>query len=292
MSNHISRIIIDRANPLEVYNGIELKMRYRFSKETFLILANDIINSNINNRECPFSSVQQLAIAFRFYATGSFQRVIGDMEELKVNQSTVCRLPREADSLIIQQRFYQIQRFPGCKGAIDGTHIPIINPGGENPEIYRNRKGFFSLNCQPGSVHNLRVFANLAIKEVLEARQHVHVMGDSGYLCKQYLMTPFSNPKNESEIQYNYSLRITRMAVECCFGILKKRFPCLNIPLQTKLQNSIAIIISCFVLHNIALLENDHWEDHEIQNSNEEDGAEAFTNIFGEAKRNQIVDQF
>ena len=190
-------------------------------------------------------------------------------------------------------RFYQIQRFPGCIGAIDGTHIPIINPGGENPEIYRNRKGFFSLNCQViagpskeilsvqwlGSVHASRVFSNSAIKEVLEARQHVHVIGDSGYPCKQYLMTPFSNPKNESEIRYNYSLRSTRMAVECCFGILKKSFPCLNIPLtkRTKLQNSIAIIISCFVLRNIALLENDHWEDNEIQNSNEEDGAEAFT---------------
>ena len=132
-------------------------------------------------------------------------------------------------------RFYQIQRLPGCIGAIDGTHIPIINAGGENPEIYRNRKGFFSLNCQviagplkdilsaciqwSGSVHDSRVFSNSAIKEVLEARQHVHVIGDSGYPCKQYLMTSFSNPKNESEIRYNYSLRSARMAAECCFGI-------------------------------------------------------------------------
>ncbi|XP_065676745.1 putative nuclease HARBI1 [Hydra vulgaris] len=190
MPKHIPRIIINRANPLEVYNGIEFKRCYRFSKETFLILANDIINSNINNRGCPLSSVQQLAIAFRFYATGSFQvsrnsrngirqsylfivlilivflLVIRDLVELKVNQSTACRVvknisiqiankrhqyikfPTEADSLIIRQRFYQIKRFPGCMGAIDGTHIPIIKPGGENPEIYRKRKGFFSLNCQ------------------------------------------------------------------------------------------------------------------------------------------------
>ena len=49
MPNHIPRIIIDRANPLEVYNDIEFKRPYRFSKETFLILANDIINNNVNN---------------------------------------------------------------------------------------------------------------------------------------------------------------------------------------------------------------------------------------------------
>ena len=73
MPNHIPRIIIDRANPLEVYNDIEFKRCHRFSKETFLILANDIINNNVNNQGCPLSSVQQLAIAFRFYATGSFQ---------------------------------------------------------------------------------------------------------------------------------------------------------------------------------------------------------------------------
>ncbi|XP_065652961.1 putative nuclease HARBI1 [Hydra vulgaris] len=144
-----------------------------------------------------------------------------------------------------------------------------------------------------GSVNDSRVFANSAIKEILEARQHVHIIDNSGYPYKQYLMIPFSNAKNESDIRYNYSLRSTRMAVECCLGILKKRFPCLNIPLRTKLLNSIAIIISCFVLHNIALLENDHWEDNEIQNSNKEDGAEAFTrDIFGKAKRNQIVDHF
>ena len=45
-------------------------------------------------------------------------------------------------------RFYQIQRFPGCIGKIDVTHIPIINPGGENVVLYQNRKRFFSLKCQ------------------------------------------------------------------------------------------------------------------------------------------------
>ena len=68
----------------------------------------------------------------------------------------------------------------------------------------------------PGSVHDSRVFSNSAIKEALGASQHVHVIGDSDIPCKRYLMTPFSNPKNESEIRYNYSLRSTRMAIECC----------------------------------------------------------------------------
>ena len=77
----------------------------------------------------------------------------------------------------------------------------------------------------PGNVHDSRVFANSAIKQILESRQHVHVISDSGYPCKPYLMTPFSNPGNESEIRYNYSLTGACMSVECCFGIKKKRFP-------------------------------------------------------------------
>lgn len=62
-------------------------------------------------------------------------------------------------------------------GAIDCTHIKINRPRGiEHSEIYRNRKGYFSLNVQaivgpdmtfydlvvrwPGSAHDSRIFRN------------------------------------------------------------------------------------------------------------------------------------
>jgi hypothetical protein len=38
--------------------------------------------------------------------------------------------------------------FPSTAGAVDGTHIPIQNPGGANGEVFRNRKSVFSLNVQ------------------------------------------------------------------------------------------------------------------------------------------------
>lgn len=45
-------------------------------------------------------------------------------------------------------RFWNVAHFPGVAACLDCTHIPISNPGGENAEVFRNRKGFFSLNVQ------------------------------------------------------------------------------------------------------------------------------------------------
>lgn len=47
-----------------------------------------------------------------------------------------------------RQRFYNIAGFPGVSGCIDCTHIPIQNPGGQNGEIFRNRKTSYSINVQ------------------------------------------------------------------------------------------------------------------------------------------------
>lgn len=43
-----------------------------------------------------------------------------------------------------------IARFPKGIGAIECTHVPLLSPGGNNAEIFRNRKGFFSINVQVG----------------------------------------------------------------------------------------------------------------------------------------------
>lgn len=44
--------------------------------------------------------------------------------------------------------FHRIAQFPFVIGATDGTFIRIQSIGGEHAELYRNRKTFFSINCQ------------------------------------------------------------------------------------------------------------------------------------------------
>lgn len=44
--------------------------------------------------------------------------------------------------------FYEIARFPRVIGVIECTHVRIQSPGGVDAEVYRNIKGYFSVNVQ------------------------------------------------------------------------------------------------------------------------------------------------
>lgn len=46
---------------------------------------------------------------------------------------------------------------PNVIGLIDCTHVKVFSPGGEDPERYRNRKGYFSVNVQAIGSHNLKI---------------------------------------------------------------------------------------------------------------------------------------
>jgi hypothetical protein len=68
---------------------------------------------------------------------------------LAENTANFVKFPcNEEGQRILIARFNQIYGFPCIAGVIDGTHIPIQNPGGENAENFRNRKRIFSLNIQ------------------------------------------------------------------------------------------------------------------------------------------------
>jgi len=103
-------------------------------------------------------------------------------------------------------------------GSIDCTHIPIISPGGDNAELYRNRKGYFSINCQAvcdaelnftnivarwyGSSHDSRIFENSSLYEnLISGISPGILLGDGGYTLLPFLMTPIIKPQNISEIR-------------------------------------------------------------------------------------------
>ncbi|KAH9367259.1 hypothetical protein HPB48_013618 [Haemaphysalis longicornis] len=161
----------DRQNPLEYFSDGEFLYRYRFTKETVVdLLARLPVEENDTNRGLPIPPMLQLPIALRFYGAGTFQVVTGDL--VNVSQPTVCRAVKRMSELIagclfraevtfpdrpesfhdIACDFYKIAKFPGVTGCIDCTHVRIKAPGGPNGEVYRNRKGYFSINVQVSSL--------------------------------------------------------------------------------------------------------------------------------------------
>ncbi|KAG7174909.1 nuclease HARBI1-like 16 [Homarus americanus] len=76
-----------------------------------------------------------------------------------------------------------------------------------------------------------------------------HLLGDSGYPRRKYLLTPVINMTRPTT-----EVTTTRNTIERAFGVLKRRFAHLGSTIRTKINTIKAIIVSSFVLHNIAIM--------------------------------------
>lgn len=159
------RNIPDRVNLFDQLDGEDFRIRYRFTKNAVLQILSMIGDLEpTTHRNKSIDGITQLLICLRFYATGSFQQVMGDLAN--IHKSTVCRIVQKITHAIAQlshryinmpdrdelrtvaQDFYDIAGFPRVAGALDGTHVKIISRGGMLSEVYRCRKGYFSINVQ------------------------------------------------------------------------------------------------------------------------------------------------
>ncbi|XP_052223937.1 putative nuclease HARBI1 [Dreissena polymorpha] len=136
--------------------------------------------------------------------------------------------------------------FPQVVGVVDGTHIRIQAPSA-NEDDYVNRKGFHSLNVQmicdatfwfvdvvakwPGSVHDSRIFRESAIRQRFE-RGEINglLLGDSGYGCKRYLMTPYQNTDSPCKLILSVSsvVVVTPVASPASSSTPSTTAPCID----------------------------------------------------------------
>ena len=123
------------------------------------------------------------------------------------------------------------------------------------------------------------------------------LLGDSGYSLKRYLVTPFLAPHNDAQNRYNTSLCRTRVLIEQTFGIIKRRFSCIQSGLRTNPHRACKIIVTCFVLHNIGIDRRDiidsDTDDNLADMPPSFDRANHLPNTQeGKAMRNYIVGEF
>lgn len=83
------------------------------------------------------------------------------------------------------------------------------------------------------------------------------LLGDSGYPCRRFLMTPFLNPSTPAETAFNDALCRTRVLIEQTFGVLKKRFQALHHEILTEPPQAAVFVVACVVLHNIGMERGD-----------------------------------
>uniref|UniRef100_A0A915KBX7 DDE Tnp4 domain-containing protein n=1 Tax=Romanomermis culicivorax TaxID=13658 RepID=A0A915KBX7_ROMCU len=88
---------------------------------------------------------------------------------------------------------------------------------------------------------------------------------DSGYPVKQWLIPPILWPATDAEHRFNVADKKTPRIVENSFGILKKRFACLE-KLHVDPKFSGEIVKCCCILQNMIL---DDGDDEELSEDDE-----------------------
>ncbi|XP_046577279.1 putative nuclease HARBI1 [Haliotis rubra] len=290
-ATRIPRVFNERREVLHTLDDNELLQRYRFDRNSIVyicdLLEHDL--SPVTHRSCAVSCVTKVLVTLRYLATGKFQMCNGDDHGL--SQPTISRVieqtlqsltsqrmvrrfvtfPTQAQDIRRhQRRFYQTANFPGVTGVIDGTHVQIQAPS-VNENEFINRHHYHSINTQividsddriidivarwPGSTHDSRILTTSGLCRMFEGNQlpvSCHLLGDSGYPCRRWILTPFLRPLPGSQTNYNRSHKKTRNCVERGIGQLKRRFHVLHGEVRLSPQKACKVIIACAVLHNIS----------------------------------------
>ncbi|CAK1601333.1 unnamed protein product [Parnassius mnemosyne] len=221
----------------------ELRANYRVDKD----FIEEIINELKPYMQCPkrrsdISPKYKILVALYFYATGSYQRLVGGTYGTLMSQQSASRAIREVTDALnnhnilgkwirfpqtrqerdaIKRRFYEKFNIPAVLGCIDGTHISIVRPT-ENEERFFNRKHFHSRNvlivCDAdlnilsvdasfgGASHDSFIWNQHPVKNhmisLISSGENVYLLGDSGYAQREYMMTPILNADMNSAEEY------------------------------------------------------------------------------------------
>ena len=115
------------------------------------------------------------------------------------------------------------------------------------------------------------------------------LLGDSGYPCRSFLLTPLLQTATEAERKYNIAHCRTRVIIEQTFGIIKRRFQVLH-EIRANPQQAVQYIIACVVLHNIGILRGDILDlDLDADNMPRQNARQVDDQPDGAAMRRHII---
>ncbi|CAG2192426.1 HARBI1 [Mytilus edulis] len=241
----------------------ELRARYRFGRNS-IIRITDIVRKDIEHptqRSQSLSAEMQVLVALRFFACGGFLQVVGDT--LGIDKSTVSRCVQKVSDAL-NAKADQFIKWPSVQRKED------IKQG-----FFDNGKFTNVVARWPGSVHDSHIMRCSQVCTHLE-ESHLSVqdgliLGDSGYACRSFLMTPYLRPTEPCHEKFNKAHMKTRCCIERTFGWWKKRFNCLHQGIRMHPEKVCKIIMACAVLHNLAIEMKEPMDEYDNEIVNNDD---------------------
>ena len=141
----------------------------------------------------------------------------------------------------------------------------------------------------PGSCHDIHIFHTSLIAHQLQGTglDYGVLLGNSGYACSPFLMTPYQDPVTRKQKQFNRAQKVTHCLIERTFGILKKRFNVLHQEIRMSPERA------CTIIAAIKMREPDLDEENVVADEQAYDMKEQYhgpENGFG--VRNHITEHF
>lgn len=150
------------------YTEEEFRIKYRFSKENtkklIKLVEADLIGKGKRNGGCipPYiqvlaalrcwgrNQVQDDCAEYHGFTQPTMSRICAKVAQAFAKKAkSVIKMATLAEEQIVEiDKFKQIAGFKNVIGAIDCTHIRIQAVGGDDAQLFVNRKGYFSLNVQ------------------------------------------------------------------------------------------------------------------------------------------------
>ena len=98
----LARVFRPRFDILQEYSEQQIKDRFRLDVRSIFYLSNLLqpVLEHATRRSGALSTLLQILVALRFYATGSFQITIGD--SLRLSKATVCRCVHAVSAALCQ----------------------------------------------------------------------------------------------------------------------------------------------------------------------------------------------
>ncbi|KAJ8932215.1 hypothetical protein NQ314_014835 [Rhamnusium bicolor] len=229
------RVLRDNSNPFNLPEARFIEL-FRLNKASVLeieqLLIPHLQRSRYRNAVPPRIKI---FTALRFFATGSYQRSIGEDFNLILSQTAVHRCIHEVTDLMNEHLPRLKINFPQDRRSINDAltaHVAILKPD-QDEHNFLNRKGYHSLNVQiicdatmkilninanfPGASHDSFIWRQSQVRNFLLEKYNngemrgTWLLGDSGYPLEPFLMVPFhenaQQPQNDGRENFNRSLQ-------------------------------------------------------------------------------------